>query len=106
MTDNEFKEMMRKRLDRGVEERISDTTALSQIAKFFYMLGQKNPSIPFKEKQEAKDCMFVYEYFFALDIVKNIPEYWEKHYRGDDTDIAYIKRILAKRLETGKHNLL
>ena len=69
------------------------------------MLGQKNPRVPFEEK-EAGECIFVYYYFLPLNIVKDIPEYWEKHYRGDDTDIAYIKGILGKRLKTGKHNLL
>ncbi len=106
MTSEEFKEIMKKRSNRSPEERFADITALSEVAKFFYMLGQRNPNLPLREKQEAHDCICVYEYFFPLDIVKGIQEYWENHYSGDDADITNIKKTLAKRLETGKHNLL
>lgn len=106
MTSEEFKEIMKNRSNRSTEERLTDITALGEVAKFFYMLGQRNPNVPFRERQEARECTYVYEYFFPLEIVKGIQEYWEKHYSGDDADIANIKKTLAKRLDTGKHDLL
>lgn len=106
MTSEEFKEIMKKRSNRNFEEGSADLTAVKQVAKFFYMLGQRNPHVPFREREEAREYMWVYQYFLPLDIVRDIPKYWKKHYRRDDTDIANIRKTLAKRLETDNHNLL
>lgn len=106
MTKKEFKEIMEKRSKRSFEERSAEMVALNQAVKFFYMLGQRNPDVRFDKMPEAKDSLYVYHYFFPLDLLKDIPEYWEKRYSGDNTDIINIRQTLAKRLKTNKHNLL